>query len=83
MSHSFERYHHREEDEEGAKPFDRYHQLFGEVLDIETMRGIRDTEDHLIELGHLCEEDRFPVPDYLAEEWIAASDIDQDAPSAD
>lgn len=82
MPSGYEPYPDREEGEEDAKPLDRYHELFGEPLDVETMRGIRATEDHLIELGHLNEQDRFPVPDYLAEEWIAGSDVHQGPPPA-
>lgn len=51
--------------------YDPYLETFGERLDVESLLSIRDMEDTLIDLGHLSDTDRHPVPGYLVDEWHA------------
>lgn len=63
-----------------SAPYDTYEEATGERIDVEVMRGIRSMEDRFIELGHIDEADRYPVPEYLAAEWERAEQEDRDTP---
>ena len=51
--------------------YDQYEAVMGSKLDVESLLHMRDLEDFWIELGHMTEEERYPVPEYLSEEWTA------------
>jgi hypothetical protein len=36
-------------------------------FNIETLKGVQEMEDYLIELGYMTEEERMPVPEWLTE----------------
>ena len=51
------------------EPFDSYFAMFGERMTMPDLLDIRETEDYLIELEHITEENRVPIPAYLALAW--------------
>lgn len=57
--------------------FDPYEDVFGVKMDVESLLYMRDLEDFWIELGHITEEERYPVPDYLREEWVRVVGVDE------
>lgn len=57
--------------------YDYYEAVMGAKLDVESLLYIRELEDFWIELGHIAEDHREPVPEYLREEWIRAVGPDE------
>jgi hypothetical protein len=55
--------------QESLEPFDSYFAMFGVRMTLPDLLEIRENEDYMIELEHISEEDRVPVPAYLVEEW--------------
>jgi hypothetical protein len=52
------------------KPYhDSYFETFGVRMTLEDLIDIRELEDELIELEHITEDSRYPVPPYLVSEW--------------
>lgn len=57
--------------------FDPYENIVGEKMNIAVLLSIRGMEDYWIELGHITEEERHPVPEYLLEDWTRAVGVDE------
>jgi hypothetical protein len=49
------------------EPSPEYLLAYDPSFNLETLKGVQEMEDYLIELGYMTEEERMPVPEWLTE----------------
>jgi hypothetical protein len=50
-----------------SEPSEDYLRAYDTSFNSETLKGVQEMEDYLIELGYMTEEERMPVPEWLRE----------------
>ena len=60
-----------------VEKYDEWMHDYGVKMEVADLLEMRDLEDYWIKLGQSTEENRYPVPDYLIDEWTQTFGVNE------
>ena len=68
----------RQKKQISEEKYDEWVYDYGVKMEVEDLLEMRDLEDYWIERGLSTEEERYPVPEYLREEWVQSFGVNEE-----